>query len=77
MTLLRLPPSLDRHRHTVDDEVERMRGLTPEERVAIVAKVCRSALRVLSLNPKWEKVLATRDPVPQSTRQAWQRLRAT
>ncbi len=54
-----------------------MRGLTPEERVAIVAKVCRSALRVLSLNPKWEKVLATRDPVPQSTRQAWQRLRAT
>ncbi len=73
--LLRLPPSLDRDRHPVDDEVARMRGLTPQERLRIVASVCRSALRVLALNPKWETVLATRDEVPESTRRALARLR--
>jgi len=77
MTLLRLPPSLDRRRHPVDDEVSRVRGLTPEERLHVVASVCRSALRVLALNPKWEVVLAARDEVPESTRRALRRLRTS
>jgi hypothetical protein len=75
MTLLRLPPSLDRTRHTIDDEVARMRGLTPEEQLVIVGHVCRAALRVLAINPKWERVLAWRDDVPESTKRAWKRLR--
>ena len=72
---IRLPPSLDRDRHTVDREVERMRGLTPEERLVIVAQVCRAAHKVLSLNARWERVLTQRDPVPESTRRALERLR--
>jgi hypothetical protein len=73
---IQLPPSLDRSIHTVEREVERMRSLTPEQRLEIVAKVCRAAALQLAMHPRREAVLASRDPIPESTRIALRRLRA-
>lgn len=70
-----LPPSLDRTRHTLAEEVAFARSLTVEQRVQVVALVCRAALQVLNLNPKREQVMASRDPLPASTQAALQRLR--
>lgn len=70
-----LPPSLDRTRHTLAEEVAFARSLTVEQRVQVVALVCRAALQVLNLNPKREQVMASRDPFPASTQAALQRLR--
>ncbi|MCB9670190.1 MAG: hypothetical protein H6734_12005 [Alphaproteobacteria bacterium] len=72
----RLPPSLDRSRHTIDDEVAFARSLTPEERLAVVARVCRAAWHVLELNPNRDRILRERDPLPESTRAALARLRS-
>ena len=72
---IQLPRSLDRSVYTVEREVDRMRSLTPEERLEIVAKVCRAAALQLAMHPKREAVLASRDPIPESTRIALRRLR--
>jgi hypothetical protein len=69
-----LPPSLRRELHTVEDEVAWARGLTPEERLRVVAAVCRDAVTLLNMNPEAERVLALRDPVPASTAAALRRL---
>lgn len=69
-----LPPSLDKERHPLEEEVAFARALSPEERLRIVAMVCRSALHALILHPKRDVVLRTRDPVPESTRRALRRL---
>lgn len=71
-----LPPSLDASRHTVAEEVAYARSLTPEQRLEVVARVCRAAAALLAMHPKRERVLALRDPVPESTRIAWKRLHA-
>jgi hypothetical protein len=70
-----LPPSLDKARHPVSEDVAPVRGLTPEQRLELVASVCRSALALLNLHPKRDQLLARRDPVPPSTRDALRRLR--
>ena len=72
---IRLPPSLDKMRHTLDEEVERARGLTPDQRLAVTALLCRDAMALLAVNSKRDRVLARRDPVPESTRRALARLR--
>ena len=66
--LKELPKSLDRRLHSVHDEVAFARSLSPEQRLVIVSRVCRSALAILNLNPRRDKVLALRDPVPETTR---------
>jgi hypothetical protein len=71
-----LPPSLDKDRHPITEEVAYARSLGPEGRLRLTAMVCRSALRVLNMHPKRDRVLALRDPVPESTRVALRRLRA-
>jgi hypothetical protein len=70
-----LPPSLDKDVHSVEEEAAHARALTPEERLRLVALVCRSALQVLNLHPKRALVLRLRDPLPESTRVALRRLR--
>lgn len=70
-----LPPSLDKRIHTVDAEVVHARSLTPEERLVLVARVCRATMHLLNLNEKRDRILRMRDPVPESTRVAWKRLR--
>ena len=74
---IELPPSLDPRRHPLDEEVAPARAMTPEERLVVVASVCRAAMLVLRMHPKRERVLAMRDPVPESTRAALRRLRAS
>lgn len=71
-----LPPSLDASRHPLAEEVAFAKSLTPEQRLAVVAQVCRAAWTLLSMHPKRDRVLALRDPVPESTRIAWKRLHA-
>ncbi len=71
---IRLPPSLDKQRHTLREEVSWARGLSPEERLAVTSMLCRDAMILLAMNPKRERVLALRDPVPESTRRALARL---
>ncbi len=66
--LKELPKSLDRRLHSVHDEVAFARSLSPEQRLLVVARVCRSARAILNLNPRRERVLALRDPVPETTR---------
>ncbi len=70
-----LPPSLDKRIHTLREETEFARSLTPQQRLEVVAKVCASAIRILEMHPKRDKVLATRAPLPESTRLALKRLR--
>lgn len=72
---LTLPPSLQRERHSVAEEVAWAKRLTPEERLAVVAMLCRDAVTLLMMNPHRDRVLASRDPVPESTKQAFARLR--
>lgn len=71
-----LPRSLNKALHPLEEEVAPARALTPEERLRIVALVCRSALCVLNMHPKRDLLLKMRDPVPPSTREALHRLRA-
>lgn len=70
-----LPPSLQKERHSLEEEVAWARTLTPSERLAVVALLCRDAVVLLAMNPKAAEVLAMRDPVPESTRVAFARLR--
>jgi len=75
MANVHLPPSLDRDRHPITEEVAWARSLSPEQRLDAVAAVCRSTLHILNMHPKRDTVLALRDPVPDSTRRALKRLR--
>lgn len=72
---IRLPPSLDREVHGLDKEIERARRLSPEERLRVVAAQCEEALILLRMNEHRETLLRERDPVPDSTRRAYARLR--
>ena len=70
-----LPPSLDRRLYTVERETAFARSLTPEQRVVVVALVCRAATQILELNSRRDLLLAQREPLPASTLAALQRLR--
>ena len=72
---IRLPPSLRKELHPIEEEVAWAKGLTPEERLAVVALVCRDAITLLNMNPNRERVLEMRDPLPTSTVAALARLR--
>lgn len=70
-----LPPSLDKDLHTLEEEVAFARSLSPQQRLQVLAQVCRASETLLRLNPKRERVLALRDPLPASTVEALARLR--
>ena len=70
-----LPPSLDCHRHTLEEETAFARSLTPEQRVQILALACQAARHTLHINPKREQLLQMKDPLPASTIAALRRLR--
>ena len=70
-----LPPSLRKDLHTISEEVAWAKGLSPEQRLAVTALLCRDVVALLQLNPKRDRVLALRDPLPESTRRALARLR--
>jgi len=70
----RLPPALDKSRHNLAEEVAVAKSLTPEQRLEVLAKVCRADLALLRLNKHADRLLKTRDPVPASTVGAFKRL---
>jgi hypothetical protein len=72
-----LPPSLQRDRHPLAEEVAWAKRLSPEERLAVVAALCKDAVTLLNMNAKREVVLTMRDQVPESTNRALARLRLT
>ena len=51
------------------------RDMTPAERVAVTAAVCRAAAALLALHPDRQRVLDLESPWPESTRVALRRLR--
>lgn len=69
-----LPPSLDKSRHDLAEEVAFAKSLTPEQRLEVLAKVCRANLELLKLNKNADRLLKSRDPVPASTAKAFKRL---
>ncbi|MBT6275521.1 MAG: hypothetical protein HOI95_15470 [Chromatiales bacterium] len=73
--VIRLPPSLDRTRHTVSVEVGWARGLSVEQRLDAVALACRAAAKVAALKRDLRSHLARRDPYPDSTVAALRRMR--
>lgn len=76
MVNISLPPALDKKRHPISEEVAFSRSLTPEQRLEILAKVCRADLEILKLNGHKQELLRNRDPLPPSTITALERLRA-
>lgn len=70
-----LPPSLRKELHPIEEEVAWARSLTPEQRLAAVAALCRDNIALLNMNPHRDAVLARRDPLPASTIRALARLR--
>jgi hypothetical protein len=74
MTRISLPPSLDASKYTISKEVAFARSLTPEQRLVILARVCRASRKILELNTKRDWVMKQEDPLPASTIAAIKRL---
>jgi hypothetical protein len=72
----RLPPWVTDNRTAVAREAEPYRGLSTEARWHATAAACRAAARQLSQRPDRARILAFRDPLPESTVRILQRLRA-
>ena len=71
---MKLPPSLDRGRHSLADEVAWARSLTPEQRLDVLESLCDDAVVLLEMNERRDFVMAYRDPLPDSTVRALARL---
>lgn len=71
-----LPPSLRKELHPVEEEVAWAKSLTPEERLAVVALLCKDSITLLNMNPLRDRILEWRDPLPASTIAALARLRS-
>jgi hypothetical protein len=70
-----LPKWMVDDRTSIEREAAPWRGRSPEEHARATAAACRAAARQLALRPDRERLLAYRDPLPQSTRVALRRLR--
>lgn len=60
---------------SVREEAEPYRDMTPQQRATIMAMACRAAVRLLQSRIDRDRVLRHRDPLPQSTVVAMERLR--
>jgi hypothetical protein len=60
---------------SVHQEVRHLRGTTPQERWQMAIACAEDALWALSLSDRAEQALTRRDPLPESTIAALQRLR--
>jgi hypothetical protein len=59
---------------SVRREAARYRGMSPEEKIELVASACRTAAIMLEASPNRAKALSYEDPLPPSTVAALQRL---
>jgi hypothetical protein len=62
-------------RTSIEREAAPWRGRSLEEHARATSAACRAAARQLALRPDRERLLAYRDPLPESTRIALRRLR--
>lgn len=60
---------------SVRREASRYRGMTPEEKVDLVARACRTAAVLVDASPNRQRALALIDPLPPSSVAALDRLR--
>lgn len=60
---------------SVQREAAPYRAMTVDERARILRDLCRASLALIASRADRERVLAWRDPVPESTRVAFARLR--
>src|SRR4029450_5371940 len=75
-SMARLPKWVVDNRTAVDREAAPWRGRSPEEHHRALAAACRAAARQLAQRADRERLLAYRDPLPDSTLAALRRLRA-
>lgn len=73
--LTSLPPSLRAANDPTAEKLAAYRDMTPEERAAITAAVCRAAAALLALHPDPQRVLDLESPLPPSSIAALRRLR--
>jgi hypothetical protein len=64
-------------RRSLLNEAKEYRHLSPEERGKLLAAACRSAARMLRSRPDRDLVLERRDPLPESSVRALEKLRRT
>ncbi len=76
MRLDKLPRWLVSDEESVWQETAHSRRMTPEERLVVLAAVCRSSAKLLAMNERRDYVLTHPDPIPQSSLDALARLRA-
>jgi len=72
---IELPPSLDKAIHTLEKECAYAKSLTPQERLEVVAQCSAAAWSQVLAHTQRERLLALRDPLPESTLAALKRLR--
>jgi len=70
-----IPPSLDKEIQTLEKECAYAMSLTPEERLEVVAQCSAAAWSQVLAHTQRERLLASRDPLPESTLAALKRLR--
>jgi hypothetical protein len=70
-----LPGWVVDNRTAVEREAAPYRGLSAAERWRLTAAACRAAARQLASRPDREKLLAYRDPLPESSLAILRRLR--
>jgi hypothetical protein len=70
-----LPPSLVAANDPTEEKLAIYRDMTPAQRAAITAAVCRSAAALLALHPDPQRVLDLESPLPPSSIAALRRLR--
>lgn len=68
---MRVPEELDPER-----EAQFYRALSADQRVELLAAVCRAGAELLRSRPDAERAAQYRDPLPESTLRALERLRA-
>jgi len=75
--MVQLPKWVVDDRTSIEREAAPWRERSAEERARATAAACRAAARQLANRPDRERLLAYRDPLPESTIAALRRLRAT
>jgi hypothetical protein len=73
---MRLPKWVVDNQSSLRDEAAPYIGLSPEERVRLLAAACRAGARLLRARPDAARLLDGIDPLPESTERALHRLRA-
>lgn len=70
-----LPPSLRRENDPTVEKLAEYRDMTPEQRAAVTAAVCRTAAALLAMHTDPTRVLEFQEPLPPSSVAALRRLR--